>query len=117
MKTLSNEGDGVRNTAIMEEESKEEEEATLVNPGLALQPSYIPNDVIDVPGRHPFYLRHVAELPMVSADAVFHRTLERDISVVIRFVNLVHQWRTLLCPDSSDSMTACAVGGNFASPI
>jgi len=82
----------------------------LINPGLALKPSHISNDVIDIRSRHPLDLRHVAELPMVRADAMFSRPLEGDIGVMIRFVNLMHQRRTLLRPHSSYAMTGGTVG-------
>ena len=66
------------------------------NPGLALKPADILNNLIDVTGGHGLDLRHVPELPVVCLHSVGRSPLERRIAVVVRFVNLVHERRTLL---------------------
>ena len=55
------------------------EALSLIDSGLALEPSHISNDMIDVPSRHTFDLRHVAELPMMSPYSAFCGPLKRDI--------------------------------------
>ena len=50
---------------------------------------------------------------MVSTDTILCRPLERDIGVMIRFINLMHQRWTLLGPDTSDAVTGGAIGGEF----
>jgi hypothetical protein len=55
------------------------EALSLIDPGLALEPSHISNDMIDVPSRHTFDLRHVAKLPMMRPDSAFCGPLKRDI--------------------------------------
>ncbi len=89
------------------------EPTALINSGLALQPSHVPNDVVNVTGFQPFDLRHVAELPMVSANADLHCPLKSDIGVMIGFVNLMYERRTLLRPHSSNTMTGGTGSAKF----
>ncbi len=67
-----------------------EELNDLLNARLALKPSDILHDLIDIFWGDPFDLRHVAEFPMVRLDAVGRRPFEGLISVVIRLIDLMY---------------------------
>jgi len=62
----------------------------LLDACLALQPPHILHDLIDIRRSDGVDLRHVAELPMVRIDAVGRRPLEGLVSVMVRFVDLMH---------------------------
>jgi hypothetical protein len=62
----------------------------LLNAGLALQPPDILHDLIDICRSDGVDLRHVAELPVVRIDAVGGSPLEGLVSVMVRFVDLMH---------------------------
>lgn len=64
--------------------------------GLALEPTNIADDLLDVPGGHGIDFRHVAELPVVRSDAELRRAQKGGVAMVIRLINLVDQRRTLL---------------------
>src|SRR5574342_868472 len=68
--------------------------------GLALQPPNILDDLIDILARDCVDLRHVPELPVVCLHPVGCSPLERLIAVVVGFIDLVHEWRTLLRTDT-----------------
>ncbi len=85
----------------------------LVNPCLPLEPSHISNDLLNISRHHPFDFRHIAELPVVCTDAILRRALEGDIGVMIRFINLMYQWRTLLGPDTSHTVASGTIGAEF----
>ena len=61
-----------------------------LNTRLALQPTHIPHDLIDILRSDGVDLRHVAELPMVRPDAIGRRQLECLIPVMVRLVDLMH---------------------------
>ena len=67
-----------------------EELNDLLNARLALKPSDILHDLIDIFGGDPFDLRHVAEFPMVRLDAGCRSPLKGGIPVMVRLINLMH---------------------------
>ncbi len=67
-----------------------------MNARLALQPPDIFHDLIDILGGDAFDLRHVAKFPMVRPDAVGCSPLEGRIPVMIRFVDLMHERRSVI---------------------
>ena len=83
------------------------------NTSLTLQPPDILNDLIDIIGRHAVDLRHIAKVPMVRPNSIERGALERDIGMVVWFVDLMHQRRPLRSPDRSRAMTGRAMGGKF----
>lgn len=91
----------------------------LKNPGLFLEPADVFHDLIDVVGRHPLDLRHVAELPMVRSDAVGRGVLEGRIAMMIGFIDLVDKRGALAGPHSAGAMTTRTIGDEllFAIPI
>lgn len=62
---------------------------------LLLKPANVLRDVVYICGSHAFDLRHVAEFPMVGPHPVGRSPLESRIPVVIGFVDLMDQRRTL----------------------
>lgn len=85
-------------------------EAGLHDARLALEPADILDDLLHIVGADPFDFGHVAELPMVGADAVGRCPLESHIAVMIGLVDLVHQRRPLGGPHATIPMAASAVG-------
>src|SRR5215467_252038 len=77
----------------------------LENTGLPLLPTDVSNDLVDVGGIHRVNLRHIAELPMMGFHSDRCRALERCIAVVIGLVDLMDQWRALLCALTLWTMT------------
>ena len=67
----------------------------LENTGLTLQPTDIFNDLIDVLRHYTFNLRHISKVPVVGTDAGRSGTLERNICVMVRLINLMNQGRAL----------------------
>ncbi len=67
-----------------------EELNDLLNARLALKPSDILHDLIDIFGGDPFDLRHVAKFPMVRLDAGCRSPLKGGIPVMVRLINLMH---------------------------
>lgn len=86
---------------------------SLKNPGLFLEPADVFHDLIDVVGRHPFDLRHVAELPVVRSDAVGRGILEGRITVMIGLVNLMDERGALTGSHRAGTMTARTIGGEL----
>ena len=74
------------------------------NAGLFLEPADVFHDVIDLLGFHCIDLRHVAELPMMSLDAIGRRSLKRRVAVMIRLIDFVDERWTLSGSDSADPM-------------
>lgn len=66
------------------------EKEDLLNARLALEPSHILHDLIDILEGNALDLRHVPKFPMVRLDAVGRRPLEGRIPVMIRLVDLMH---------------------------
>ena len=62
-----------------------------------MKPAHVLDDVLDVCRGNRLDLRHVAEFPMMSFDAEFRGPEKGRIAMVIRFINLVDERRTLLC--------------------
>ena len=85
----------------------------LENPGLFLEPADVFHDLINIVGRHPLDLRHVAEFPMVRPDAVGRCILEGRVAVMIRFINLMDERRTLIGSHASGAVTARALGAKL----
>ena len=73
---------------VKQEETEELKD--LLNAGLALKPSDILHDLIDIFGGYPFDLRHVAKFPMVRLDAGCRSPLKGGIPVMVRLINLMH---------------------------
>ena len=67
-----------------------EELKGLLNARLALKPSDILHDLIDIFGGDSFDLRHVAKFPMVRLDAGCRSPLKGGIPVMVRLINLMH---------------------------
>lgn len=82
----------------------------LENTRLFLEPTHVFHDLIDIVRFDGHDLRHIAELPMMGLDPVGRSPLEGGVSVVIGFVDLVHQRGPLGGPDTTNAMTDCAVG-------
>lgn len=78
--------------------------------GLLLEPADIFHNLIDVRGGYAFYLRHIAESPMVCTNPVRCRQLKRRIAVMVRFVDLVDERRAMISPSGSLAMTHRATG-------
>lgn len=68
----------------------------LLNAGLALLPPHIFYDLIDISRSDGVDPRHVAEFPVVRLDPVDCRPLEGFIPMMVRFVDLMHQWRSVI---------------------
>jgi len=67
------------------------------------------SDLLDVPRRHSFDFRHVAEFPMVGSDAEFRSAQKRRVAVMIRLINLMDERGTLLSAGRLRAMTGGAV--------
>ena len=67
-----------------------EEREDLLNARLALEPTDILHDLIDILRSDGIDLRHVAKFPMVRLDAVGRSQLEGRIPVMVRLVDLMH---------------------------
>jgi hypothetical protein len=68
----------------------------LLNAGLALLPPHILHDLINIRRSNSIDLRHVAEFPVVRLDAIGCRPFEGLIPVMVRFVDLMHQWWSMV---------------------
>ena len=62
-----------------------------------MKPAHVLDDLLDVCRGDRLDLRHVAEFPMMSFDAEFRGPEKGGIAMVIRFINLMDERRTLLC--------------------
>ena len=85
----------------------------LGDPCLALQPSDICRNLLDVFRCHPLDFRHVAELPMVSANTVFDGTLECRVAMMAGLIDLMHKGRALSSTGPAYSMAASTVRIEF----
>jgi hypothetical protein len=65
-------------------------EVRLVDTSLPLLPADILDNLVDIGSCYRVYLRHIAELPMMGFDSEGRRALERHITVVIGFIDLVN---------------------------
>src|SRR5262249_24758722 len=86
---------------------KTREEDDLLNSCLALKPAHILHDLINIRRSHAFDLRHVAELPMMRCDAIGRSSLEGRIHVMVRLIDLMHQWRSVVGSSRLFPMTGC----------
>lgn len=77
----------------------------LEDAGLFLQPAHILDDLIDVFGCRRVDFRHVAEFPMVRLHPVRSSPLERGITMMIGFVNFMHERGPLAGADTTRAMT------------
>ena len=77
----------------------------LLDTGLALKPSNVANDLLDVLGGDAFNLGHVAEFPVMGTDTVRCRQLKRGIAVVLRFVDFVDQRGAMIGAGCACAMT------------
>lgn len=73
-----------------------EEMEELLDASLALEPSNILHDLIDVLGSDAIDLWHIAKFPMVRLDAVGRSPLEGGIAMVVRLIDLMDQWRSVV---------------------
>src|SRR5438132_2354846 len=75
----------------------------LEDAGLLLQPANIGDDLRDVFFAHTRHFRHVPEFPMMRPYAHLSGPVERDVRMMVGFVNLIEKWRALgicLCDES-----------------
>ena len=89
------------------------ERKNLLDAGLALEPPDILHDLIDIFSRRALDLRHVAKFPMVRFDTVGRSPLKGRISMMVRLIDLMHQWRSLIGPRRLFPMAGGAVGGEL----
>ena len=92
-------------------------EPVLLDPSLPLEPPHVNGNLGDIVRGDTLDLRHIAEFPVVGADAPARCKLERGISVMTRFVNLVHERRTLRRADRPLAMAAGTIGVELGLPL